>query len=299
MATTLRAPRAEPLSRVPSPALVIGAIGSVQFGAALAITVFDRIGASGTVMLRLISASLVLTLLSRAQLRRLTLRQLRLPILFGVVLAVMNLAFYASIARIPLGIAVAIEFLGPLAVALGGSRRRLDVVWVVLAAAGVVALAHGSTHSLNLAGVLFAALAGLAWGAYILLNVRLGRTFADGSGLAVAMCVAAILTLPLGITAGGAHLLEPHVLLVGGAVGILSSAIPYSLEMEALRRIRPEVFGVLMSIEPAVAALAGFVVVGQGLSARELGGIVLVGAASAGSALRSRAPVAIDDAGIG
>lgn len=271
------------LTRVPSEALVVTGIASVQLGAALAVRLFDRAGASGVVLLRLVFASLILLAVSRPRLRAQTPSQLRLSVGFGVVLAVMNLAFYAAIARIPLGIGVALEFLGPLVVGVTGSRRRIDFAWVALAAAGVLALSRGDTHALNLLGVLFALLAAAAWATYILVNARMGRAFTDGSGLAVAMCVAAVIALPLGVPSGGRHLLSPHVLLIGAAVGLLSSAIPYTLEMEALRRISPSVFGVLMSLEPAVAALAGFLILSQGLSLRELAGIALVVVASAGA----------------
>ncbi len=280
-------PRAGPLSRVPSVGLVCSGIASVQFGAALAITVFHRAGASGTVLLRLISASAILLVVWRPRLGGHTRRQLGLAAGFGVVLAVMNLAFYAAIARIPLGIGVAIEFLGPLIVGVAGTHRRLDLAWVALAAVGVAALTRGDTHALNPVGVLLALVAAAAWAAYILCNARVGREFSDGAGLAMAMCVATVIALPFGIVRGGGHLLEPHVLVVGAAVGLLSSAIPYSFEMEALRRISPGVFGVLMSLEPGVAALAGFLVLGQGLSLREVGGIVLVVIASAGASRRA------------
>jgi inner membrane transporter RhtA len=284
------------LTRVPSAGLVITGIASVQFGAALAVTAFDRAGASGLVLVRLVFASLILLAVWRPQLRAQTVAQLRLTVGFGVVLATMNLAFYAAIARIPLGIGVALEFLGPLAVGVAGSRRRVDLVWVTLAAVGVFALSRGDTRALNLLGVLFALLAAAAWAAYILCNARMGQSFSDGSGLAVAMCVGAVIALPFGIAAGGRQLLEPHVLLIGAAAGLLSSAIPYSLEMEALRRISPSVFGVLMSLEPAVAALAGFLILGQGLSLREVAGIALVAVASAGASRGARREVAVPSA---
>jgi inner membrane transporter RhtA len=260
----------------------------VQFGAALAVKAFDRAGPSGVTLLRLVFASLILFGVSRPRLRDQTRRQLRLAVGFGVVLAVMNLAFYAAISRIPLGIGVAIEFLGPLAVGVAGSRRPLDLAWVALAAFGVLALSRGDAHALNLLGVLLALVAAAAWAAYILCNARMGQAFTDGSGLTLAMCVAAVVALPFGIHSGGRHLLSPGVLLIGAAVGLLSSAIPYTLEMEALRRISPSVFGVLMSLEPAIAALAGFLLLNQGLSARELAGIALVIVASAGASSGAR-----------
>ncbi len=281
-------PPANALDRVPSAGLVLTGIASVQVGAALAVPVFGRVGSSGVVLLRLVFASLILLVIWRAQLRGATRSPLGLTVVFGTVLAVMNLAFYAAIARLPLGIAVALEFLGPLAVGVAGSRRWVDFAWVAAAAVGVVALSHGDTHALNLTGVLFALLAASAWAAYILCNARMGRASNDGSGLALAMCVAAVIALPFGISAGGGQLLNLHVLLVGAVVGLLSSAIPYTLEMEALRRISPSIFGVLMSLEPAVAAVAGFLILSQGLSSRELVGITLVIAASAGASRGAR-----------
>jgi inner membrane transporter RhtA len=241
-----------------------------------------------------VSASIVLALIWRPAVRRRSRRDLWLAALFGLVLAAMNVTFYEAIRRIPLGVGVTIEFIGPLAVAVAGSRKRLDLVWVALAAVGIVALMHGDVHGLNTLGVIFALIAGCMWGTYILVNARVGRAFEEGTGLAIAMCVASLLALPVGVAEGGAKLLEPHVLLVGAAVGLLSSAIPYTFEMEALRRIATNVFGVLMSLEPAMAALAGFIVIGQGLSARELVGIALVVVASVGASQTvRRAPIAV------
>ena len=262
---------------------MVGAIASVQFGAALAATLFDRLGPGGTVFLRLLSAAIVLLALWRPRLRGRTRRELRLAATFGLVLAGMNLAFYESLQRIPLGIAVAVEFVGPLAVAVSGSRRRLDVLWIALAVAGILALTRGGVRGLDGLGLLLALVAGCLWGAYILLNARLGLAFEGSTGLALALCVAAIALIPAGIADGGEHLLEPEALALGAAVGILSSAIPYSFEVEALRRIAAPVFGVLMSLEPAVAALAGFLVLGQDLPSRSLLGIALVVLASVGA----------------
>jgi inner membrane transporter RhtA len=294
MAVDTTAPAPSLLARAPSPALVIGAIASVQFGSALATTVFNRVGPAGAVLLRLVTASVVLALLWRPAVRTRSRRDLLMAALFGFVLAAMNVTFYEAIKRIPLGVGVTIEFIGPLTVAIVGSRRRLDLVWVALAAIGIVALMRGDVHGLNTLGVLFALIAGAMWGAYILVNARVGRAFEEGTGLAIAMCVASLLALPVGIAEGGAKLFQPHVLLVGLGVGMLSSAIPYTLEMEALRRIATNVFGVLMSLEPAMAALAGFIVIGQGLSARELVGIGLVVVASVGASQTvRRAPIAV------
>lgn len=273
---------------------MLGAIASVQLGGALAVTLFARIGAGGAVLLRLLSASLVLLIVWRPWRRTITRRGLALAGLFGLVLAAMNMTFYHAIQRIPLGVGVTIEFVGPLAVAIAGSRRSLDLLWIALAAAGILALMHGGGHGVDTLGVLLALIAGGTWALYILVNARVGQVFSDGTGLALAMCVASIVALPVGLGEGGARLLAPHSLLLGAAVGILSSAIPYSFEMEALRRISTSVFGVLMSLEPAMAALAGFVVLGQTLTGREFAGIGLVVAASAGASRRTReAPVAV------
>jgi inner membrane transporter RhtA len=286
------APRLGLLARSPSYGLVVGGIASVQFGAALATTLFARIGPGGAVLLRLLTASVILLIIFRPRVKVRTRRELLLAALFGVVLAAMNLTFYEAIHRIPLGIAVTIEFIGPLVVAVAGSRQRVDLVWIGLAAGGILALTHGDAHGLDTLGVVLALLAGCMWGTYILVNARVGRAFEGGTGLALAMCVATILALPVGVIEGGAHLIQPRSLALGAAVGILSSAIPYSFEMEALRRMATSVFGVLMSLEPAMAALAGFLVLGQGLSGRELAGIALVVVASVGASRRAReAPI--------
>ena len=282
--------RAGVLERAPSPSLVVGGIASVQFGSAIAATLFHRVGPAGTVLLRLTSATVVLLALWRPRVRGRTRRELLLAGTFGLVLAGMNLSFYEALARIPLGIAVTLEFVGPLTVAVAGSRRRVDFAWVALAATGIIALARGSTDGLDALGAVLALTAGGLWGTYIIVNARIGRAFEGGTGLALAMCVATVAVAPVGVASAGGHLLEPHALLVGSAVGMLSSAIPYSLEVEALRRIRPSVFGVLMSLEPAMAAFAGFLVLGQSLGPRALLGIALVVIASAGASRRAREP---------
>jgi inner membrane transporter RhtA len=282
------------LTPAPSPALVLVAIASVQFGAAIAATLFHSIGPGGAVWLRLLFGTIILLPLWRPRLAGRSRRELLLPFVFGLVLAAMNFTFYSAVQRIPLGVAVTFEFVGPLGVAIVGSRRPLDLVWVALALGGILALTRGGVHHLNGVGVALALLAGCLWAAYILLNARLGRAFEGGTGLTLAMCVATVVMIPVGIAQGGSHLLEPRSLLLGAAIGLLSSAIPYSFENEALRRIDPAVFGVLMSIEPAMAALAGFIVLGQGMAARELLGIALVVIASVGAARRTReAPIAV------
>lgn len=268
---------------VPPTGLVLVAIGSTQLGAALAKSLFDELGPAGTVLLRVLFAAVALTLIWRPGLRRWTRRELALAAAFGAALAGMNLSFYAALDRIPLGVAVTLEFSGPLGVALLGSRRALDVLWAVLAAAGIVLLADPTGGAADPLGVAFALIAGACWAAYILLSQRAGRAFPGGTGLALAMGIGAVLLLPAGVSGGGTELLEPSALAVGASVALLSSAIPYSLELEALRRLPARVFGVLMSLEPAVAALVGFVVLGELLGSRELAAILLVVAASVGA----------------
>ena len=276
------------MARAPSGALVLSAIASVQVGSALAVHLFRWVGPGGAVFLRLLTAAVVLVAIWRPSFRWRTRGELLLAAVFGAVLAGMNLSFYAAIHRIPLGIAVALEFVGPLSVALLGSRRRVDLVWVALAAAGIVALTRGGAHGLNVLGIGFALLAGTLWGAYILVSARVGRAFERGTGVALAMCFGTLLALPAGVASGGTHLLEVRSLALGAAIGMLSSAVPYSFELEALRRIPAHVFGVLMSLEPAMAALAGLLVLGQQLSLRDVVGIVLVVAASAGVSRRAQ-----------
>jgi inner membrane transporter RhtA len=274
--------------------LVMGAIASVQIGAAVATTLFDELGPAGTVLLRTGFAAVVLLLLWRPRLRGRDKGALRDAVLFGLALAGMNLSFYAALDRIPLGIAVTFEFTGPFAVAVAASRRAADLVWVALAAGGIVLLSPGIHGSLDTTGTLLALLAGAFWATYIVLAVRVGRAFGGGQGLTLAMIVATIVLLPSGIVVGGGDLGHPGLLAAGLAVALLSSAIPYSLELEALRRLPKGTFGVLMSLEPAVAALVGLVALGQDLSANEVVAIALVVAASAGALSAAGTPSPVE-----
>ena len=274
------------LGAVPPPAQVLAGILSVQVGAALAKQLFGAVGSAGTVALRLCFAALVLLVVWRPTLR-MSRRAWAVVIGYGLILGVMNLCFYLALARIPLGVAVTIEFLGPLAVAIAGSRRWLDGLWALLAAGGVVLLTE-SRGELHLAGILFALAAGACWASYILLSAALGRHSSDGGGLALGMVVATLVAAPVGIVDGGTALFQPWVLAVGLGVALLSSVIPYSLELEALRRIPPKVFGVLMSLEPAVAALVGLVVLGEVLGPVQWVAILFVVTASAGATRMAR-----------
>ncbi len=304
----MRAGRA--LEAAPAPSLVAAGAVSVQFGAALATHLFDRVGPTGAVTLRVVFAAVVLGAVVRPSpglVRGLGARRADLAVLvsFGVVLGGMNLLFYEAIARIPLGVAVTVEFVGPLAVTLGGSRRRLDLVWAVLAGAGVFLLAGDGLvggRPLDPVGVGMALGAGGCWAGYILLSAQTGRRFAGSSGLALSMVVAAVCLLPVGLATAGIDLVAPGVLGIGLVVAVLSSVLPYSFELAALRRLTPRAFGVLASLDPAFAALAGFVVLGQDLSGAELVALALVAAANAGSSAldaRGRRPDRVPDAGGG
>jgi inner membrane transporter RhtA len=271
------------VQRIPATVLVLVSIASVQFGAALAKGLFDEVGVGGSVFLRVMFAALVLMAIWRPSLRGHTRRDWLLLLVFGLVLGFMNLAFYSSLDRIPLGAAVTFEFVGPLGVAVAGSRRAVDLLWVGLAAAGILLLSDLGAGGLDTTGILLALLAGAFWAAYILLTARVGQRFEGADGLALAMVVATAALVPFGAADGGSDLLLPSVLVVGFGIAVLSSAIPYTLEMEALRRMPTGLFGVLMSLEPGVAALAGFILLGEELSAQEVVAIALVVAASAGA----------------
>jgi inner membrane transporter RhtA len=267
--------------------LVLGGVVSVQFGAAVAKGLFPALGPAGTVLLRMATGAVVLQLLARRPPHRLPAGSRGLVAAFGLALAAMNLAFYLALDRIPLGVAVTVEFIGPLAVAVAGSRRPRDLLWALLAAVGVLLLTGGGAALLSGAldplGVLLAAVAGGCWAAYILLSQRVGAAVPGVHGLAVAMAVGTVALLPVGVASAGGRLLEPHLLAAGAAVGLLSSAVPYTLELAALRSLAASTFGVLMSLEPAVAALAGFVLLGERLRTAQLVAVGCVCAASAGA----------------
>ena len=262
--------------------MVVAAAVSPQVGAAFAVTLFDELGPAGAAFLRLALAAIVLWAIWRPRLAG----DLRLAGAFGVALGLMNWSFYEAIHRIPLAVAVTIEFAGPLLVAVIGSRRPLDGLWIALAAAGIVLLVGpgGGSGSVDPVGVGFALAAAVCWMAYIYLSKRTGAAFAGGSGLALAMAVGALVVLPAGVIQADGALAQPALLGAALVVALLSSVLPYSLELEALRRLPEAVFGVLMSLDPAVAALVGFVALGQDLGARDLLAIGMVVVASAGSA---------------
>ena len=268
-------------SAAPAVGLVLLGVASAQIGAAFAVELFDELGAAGATFGRLAFAAVILVAWWRPRIRGNP--GLRTAIAFGLALGAMNLCIYQAMDRIPLGVAVTFEFIGPLGVAVVGSRKPLDLLWVALAALGILGLADYSGGSLDPLGVAFALAAGALWAAYIVLSQRTGALFPGGTGLAVAMVAGAVLAAPFGIADAGTELLKPELLGAILAVALASSVLPYSFDLEALRRLPKRVFGVLMSLEPAVAALAGFVVLEQDLALRDWIAIGFVVIASAGA----------------
>nr|WP_229914091.1 EamA family transporter [Streptomyces capitiformicae] len=266
--------------------LVLAGGISVQFGGALAVSLMPRAGALGVVSLRLAVAALALLVVCRPRLRGHSRTDWGTVVVFGVTMAAMNGLFYQSVARIPLGPAVTLEVLGPLALSVLTSRRAVNLVWAGLALCGAFLLGgggEGGISGLDPLGAAFALSAGAMWAAYIVFSARTGRRFPQADGLALAMAVAAVLFLPLGVIESGTRLLDPTTIALGAAVAVLSSALPYTLELLALRRLPAPTFAILMSLEPAIAATAGFLILNQTLSATESLAIALVIAASMGA----------------
>lgn len=263
--------------------LVIVGLACQEVGASLAVMLFPQVGPLGMVMLRLTFSALILLAIARPRVRGHSRRGWQAVILFGLVLLVMNGLFYLALERLPLGVTVTIEVLGPLTLSIVASRRASALVWAGLALVGVAALGGGGWDRLDLLGVLFALGAAVAWALYILASARVGREFPRLDGLALAMVVGAVLSLPFGITDAGAALLRWDLLAIGAAVAVLSSTVPYALELIALRRLPAAAFAILMSLGPATASVAGFLLLGQHLSLLEVVGIALVIAASIGA----------------
>ena len=276
----LRASRS--VASVPAPLLVLGGVVSVQFGGALAATLVPEIGAGGSVLLRIGIAAAILLAVARPRLRGHDRGSWATVVAFGVALGLMNWAFYASLAHLPLGVAVTVEFLGPLVLTTLLSRRALDFVAVLAAACGVVLISEALTvpwQDLSWVGLGLALTAGVCWAAYILLSSRTGAAFPGLDGLAIALVVSTLVVLPAGLMSVDLWTTE-HV-VKGLGLAVLSSLLPYSLELLALRRLSASVFGILLSLEPAVAAIAGVIVLGQLLDALQVVGLVMVVLASA------------------
>jgi inner membrane transporter RhtA len=267
----------------PAVLLVVAGLACQEIGASFAVLLFPEVGPLGMVMLRLVFSSVLLLAIARPRLRGHDAVAWRSVVWFGVVLAVMNGLFYLALERLALGVTVTIEVLGPLVLSIVASRRRSAWVWAVVAFVGVVALGGGGWDRLDPIGVLFALGAAASWAFYILASARVGREFPKLDGLALAMTVGALLALPFGIMDAGGALLRIDLVALGAAVAVLSSTIPYALELFALRRLPAAAFAILMSLAPATAALAGFVLLGQHLTWLELVGIALVIFASIGA----------------
>lgn len=279
--------RSKRLAIPPIPAVLLGVL-SVQGGAAIAKSLFPALGVFGTVGLRIVLSALMLAAVFRPRVARFTAEQWRAVIPYGVVLGVMNVSFYLAISRIPLGLGVTLEFLGPLGVAVAGSRRALDLLWVVLAAAGIALIAPWRAGGVDPLGVVFALVAAALWAAYILLGARVSRAMPGGVAVAVGMAIATLFVLPVSVASGGLARLSPPLLVAGAGVALLSSALPYTLEMVALKALPARTFGILMSLEPAMAALAGLVFLHEMLTGAQWLAVVLVIAASAGAAVTAR-----------
>jgi inner membrane transporter RhtA len=288
----LTPPTRSPAASLLAAQAIVVSMLSFQTGASLAKTLFPALGALGTVGARVGFAALLLAAIWRPWRTRLRPWRTRLDrerlvaiLLYGVVLAAMNTAFYQAIARLPLGVTVAIEFTGPLAVALFASRRAVDLLWVALVVAGLALLLRPAGHALDPVGIVFALIAACGWAAYILCGIRLGRTMRAGPATSFGMLAAALVLLPFALPSMTPLLHDPALFGWALAVAALSSALPYTLELAAMRRMSARGFGILMSLEPAVAALSGLVLLGERLAAARWLGILLVVAASLGSVL--------------
>jgi len=277
---------------VPAPLLVLTAIASVQVGSAVARTLFDDLGAAGVTLLRLLIAALILGVAFRPRVRHWSFAAWRAAALLGLAMAGMNLLFYLALQTVPLGIGVTVEFLGPLLLTLAQTRRLTDLLWALLAAGGVALLGLDAGVTAPLGGLLLAFAAGLCWAGYILASAHLGGLVPGTGGLAVALAVAAVIVLPFGAPGATEVLHRPELLIGAAAVALLSSVLSYGLEINALRRMPTRVFGILMSLEPAAAAIAGLVVLGQRLGPWEIAALVLVSVASLGATIAARTSTA-------
>jgi inner membrane transporter RhtA len=276
--------------------LVVLGLLCQEVGASCAVWLFPQATALGVVFLRLFFSAVVLLAVARPRLRGIRRQAWLTVVAFGLALAVMNSLFYLALDRIPLGATVTIEALGPLVLSMIVARRAVAWLWAALGMAGVALLGDGSFGHLELLGVLLAAGAGTAWAFYILLSRRTGRAFGGFDGLSIAMAVGAIATAPLGVVSAGAALLHPAVLGLGLAVALLSSTIPYGLELIALRHVHPSAFAILMCLAPAVAAFAGVVLLHQPIGWLGVVAIGLVVAASIGAVRTSRGAEPVLDA---
>ncbi|WP_231425488.1 DMT family transporter [Pedobacter sp. Leaf250] len=270
----------------PVPAVLLSII-SVQCGAAIAKSLFPEIGAAATASLRIGLSAIILLVAFRPNLLALQAKQWKYVILYGLSLGAMNMVFYFAIERIPIGLGVTLEFVGPLILAIFSSKKALDFIWILLAAVGIALIAPWTSNGLDLLGVLLALLAGGFWAAYIILGGRISKIMKGGEAVAVGMLFASILILPFGIFGGGLNNLNPKLLGLGAALALLSSAIPFTLEINALKQLPARTFSILMSLEPAMAALAAYLFLKERLSITECIAVACVVIASAGSSYTS------------
>ncbi|MCC9070656.1 DMT family transporter [Flavobacterium sp. F-65] len=278
----------------PLPAVIL-AIISVQFGAAIAKSLFPAIGAAGTASLRIGISAIILLLVYRPNLLAITPKQWKLVIPYGLSLGLMNLIFYLAIERIPVGLGVTLEFIGPLLLAVLGSKRLVDYLWVLLAAIGIALIAPWSGNGIDIVGVLFALLAGVFWATYIVLGGKVSKVMKDGDAVSTGMLFASMLIVPFGIMENGLSNLTPTYLGMGIALALLSSAIPFTLEMKALGQLPPRTFSILMSLEPAAASICAFLFLQEHLKFSEIIAVVFVVIASAGSTMTAKKAIQIKD----
>ncbi|MDA6068879.1 DMT family transporter [Flavobacterium sp. AC] len=267
---------------------VLLAIVSVQCGAAIAKSLFPAIGAAGTASIRIGVSAIILLIAYRPNLKAITPKQWKIVVPYGLSLGAMNLIFYLAIERIPIGLAVTLEFIGPLLVAIIGSRRLIDYCWVLLAATGIVLIAPWSNDRVDILGVAFALLAGAFWAAYIILGGKVSQIMNGGQAVSTGMLFAAILILPVGFYENGLVNLTPKLFGMGVALALLSSAIPFTLEMKALGQLPPRTFSILMSLEPAAASICAFLFLQEKLDLYEVLAVFCVVVASAGSTLTAK-----------
>jgi inner membrane transporter RhtA len=273
---------------IPAVPAVLLSIISFQGGAALAKGIFPVLGAVATASLRIVLSAIILVIFNRPNIRNLTRAQWKAVALYGLTLGAMNIIFYMAIARIPLALGVALEFIGPLVLALTGSKRIIDFLWVVLAAAGIILIEPWGNNAVDIVGVLLALIAGAFWAAYILIGGHISKIMDGGKAVTIGMIFASILVLPIGIADGLLTHFRPVMIVSGVSLALLSSAIPFSLEMSALGKIPAKTFSILMSLEPAVAALSGLVFLHEYLSFYEWLAVALIIVASAGATLTKK-----------
>ncbi|MCX2431900.1 EamA family transporter [Pedobacter sp. GR22-10] len=271
----------------PIPA-VITSIISVQCGAAIAKGLFPEIGAAATASLRIGLSAVILFITFRPNLFKLNAKQWQYVFLYGSTLGLMNMIFYLAIERIPVGLGVTLEFVGPLILAISTSKKAIDFIWVSLSIIGIALIAPWHSNGLNIGGILLALLAGAFWAAYIVLGGKISKIMKGGEAVSAGMLIATIVILPFGIFSGGFSVLTPRLLGLGAALALLSSAIPFTLEMSALKKLPAKTFSILMSLEPAVASLAAFVFLQEYLSFTECVAVACVVIASAGSSFTAR-----------